>query len=251
MFPTLQIGPLALQTPGLFLLISIWVGLTLAGKRATWHGIESEMLDNLVMTALAGFVIGGRIAYVGLHLSAFVASPLDIFSLNTMLFDLFGGIGTAILAGLVYGQRKGWLFLPTLDALTPFFATLAVGIGASHFASGSAFGKETSLPWAIQLHGALRHPSQVYEIAAALFILSLVGLRKPFETAGKQFLMFIAFTAGASLFLEAFRGDSVIVFGGLRLGQIVAWLVLAVALFGMARLRPVGDFVGMENVKDG
>lgn len=236
MFPTLQLGPLAIQTPGLFLLISVWLGLTLAGKRASWHNLNSDTLDNLVLASLAGFIVGGRLVYVGMNLSAFLAAPLDILSPNYLLFDMFGGLGTALLVGLIYGQRKGLAFWPTLDALTPFLATVAVGLAASHIASGSAFGSETSLPWGIPLHGAVRHPSQVYETAAALFILNLVGLRKPFNIPGRQFMLFVAFTAGASLFLEAFRGDSALIFGGLRLGQIISWLALAVALFGLERL---------------
>jgi len=83
----------------------------------------------------------------------------------------------------------------------------------------------------------VRHPSQVYEIATALFILNLIGLRKPFSAAGVQFLAFLAWTAGARLFLEAFRGDSTLIFGGLRLGQIFAWIVLAAALVGVERLQ--------------
>ena len=237
MFPILQIGPLAIQTPGLFLLLSIWVGLSLAGKRSEQHGIQTEVLDNLVLASLAGFIVGGRIMYVAGNLSAFLASPIDLISLNYSLFDLGGGIAIAILTGLGFGQRKTLAFWPTLDTLTPFFAALMVGIGAAHLASGEAFGKETSLPWAIELFGTTRHPSQVFGIAAALFILNSIGMRKPFEIPGKQFLFFVAFSAGAALFLEAFRGDSVLVAGGLRLGQIVAWIVMAVALLGLEQLE--------------
>lgn len=247
MFPILQLGPLAIQTPGLFLLVSVWVGLSLAGKRSAQHGIHAEVLDNLVLASLAGFVIGGRLAYVAGNLSTFLTSPLDILSLNYSLFDLTGGIGIAVLTGLIFGQRKMLSFWPTLDALTPFFATLMVGIGAAHLASGTAFGKMTSLPWGIELFGAKRHPSQVYEIAAALFILSLVGRRKPLETPGRQFLLFIAFSAGAALFLAAFRGDSVLVAGGLRLEQITAWIVLAIALFGIERLNANGKESKVES----
>ena len=79
MFPILQIGPLAIQTPGLFLLISIWIGLSLAGKRAHLHNLQPELLDNLVLAALAGFIVGGRFFYVAENLSTFLASPFDIF----------------------------------------------------------------------------------------------------------------------------------------------------------------------------
>ncbi|MDQ2692140.1 MAG: hypothetical protein M3Y68_08930, partial [Chloroflexota bacterium] len=37
-------------------------------------------------------------------------------------------------------------------------------------------------------------------------------------------------TASARLFLEAFRGDSTFVRGGVRLAQIIAWIVLGISL---------------------
>lgn len=237
MFPILHIGPLAVQAAGLFVLASIYIGMILTEKRAARSGLKSASLDNLILLALFGFLAGGRIFFALTHLDSFRASPLDIFSVNPSLFDLAGGFAAGLIVALVYGQRKGLALWPTLDALTPFFATVMVGLGLSHLADGSAFGRETSLPWGIELHGAVRHPSQVYEIAAALFILNLIGLRKPLPAAGAQFLAFIAWTAGAHLFLEAFRGDSTLVFGGLRLGQILAWTVLASALFGWEMLQ--------------
>jgi phosphatidylglycerol:prolipoprotein diacylglycerol transferase len=237
MFPIIQLGPLAIQAAGLFVLASIYIGMTLTEKRAAHSGLKSASLDNLILFALFGVLAGGRLSFALQNWDSFRASPLDIFSLNTSLFDLTGGLAAGLIVALVYGQRKGLAFWPTLDALTPFFATVMVGLGASHLASGSAFGKETSLPWGVELHGAVRHPSQVYEVALALFILSLIGLRKPFPAAGAQFLTFLAWTAGARLFLDAFRGDSTLVFGGLRLGQILAWIVLASALFGLERLQ--------------
>ncbi len=237
MFPILHIGPLAVQAAGLFVLASIYIGMTLTEKRAAHSGLNSASLDNLILLALFGFLAGGRLSFALTHWDSFRASPLDIFSVNASLFDLAGGLAAGLIVALIYGQRKGLAFWPTLDALTPFFATVLVGLGLSHLASGSAFGRETSLPWAVELFGAKRHPSQVYEVALALFILSLVGMRRPLPVAGAQFLTFVAWTAGARLFLEAFRGDSTLIFGGLRLGQILAWVVLAVAFLALTRLQ--------------
>jgi prolipoprotein diacylglyceryltransferase len=249
MFPVLQLGPLAIQTPGLLLLLSVWVGVTLAGKRAPQRGLRAETLDAIITPALIAFVIGGRVTYALSHISAIQQSPLDIISLDASLFDAFGGLIVALMVGFAYGQKMRLDLWPTLDALAPFCATLAIGLGAARLASGAAFGADTSLPWGIQLHGATRHPSQVYEVAAALFILNLVALRKPFEIPGKQFLLWVAWTAGAALFLEAFRGDSAIVLGGLRLGQIAAWVVLAGALVGLEWLQK-GSRIGNPTYKE-
>jgi len=239
MFPILNIGPAAIQTAGLILIASVWVGISLAEKRAHLHGLRGETLDNILLPALIGFIVGGRLAYVLANLPLFRATPIDIISIDPTLFDMFGGLAAALLVGWIYANKREtklelW---PLLDALTPFFATLAVGLGAAHLASGAAFGAETSLPWGIELHGVTRHPSQVYEVAAALFILNLTALRPPFVIPGKQFLAWVAWTAGAALFLGAFRGDSVLIFNGVRLGQVSAWIALACAFLGMEQLQ--------------
>ena len=79
-------------------------------------------------------------------------------------------------------------------------------------------------------------PSQVYETLLAVLILGLVWTDEKERPPGVVFLRFAALTTGARLFLEAFRGDSVLVFGGLRLAQLAAWGVLVLSLTGLTRL---------------
>jgi len=210
---------------------AIWVGLWLAEKRSERYGISITHLNNLTFYPLIGFILGGRLLFALENLSAFTQNPKSLYSLNLDLFDPLGGAAIAILIALVYGQRNKLSLWSTLDAMTPFFAVFFLGLGLAHLASGSAFGKETSLPWGIELWGAKRHPSQVYEILASLLILGLLWFQKPDSRSGLHFLTFAALTSGARLFLEAFRGDSTLIFGGLRLAQIISWLVLALCLY--------------------
>ena len=48
MFPTIQVGPLNIQAPGLILIISLWVGLNLAEKFAKRRSYPADKLYNLV-----------------------------------------------------------------------------------------------------------------------------------------------------------------------------------------------------------
>jgi phosphatidylglycerol:prolipoprotein diacylglycerol transferase len=100
-----------------------------------------------------------------------------------------------------------------------------------HLAAGTAFGSPTTLPWSIQLWNATRHPTQIYELIASLIIFGLIWFRKTDSQTGSGFILFVALMASARLFLEAFRGDSTLIFGGIRLAQVIAWTVLTVALF--------------------
>lgn len=235
MLPILQIGPLALQTPGLMYLLGLWFGLLLAEKFAPRRGISPDALYNLVFTGLISGILGARLGYVLQYSDAFLASPLSLVSLNPGLLDPFSGFAAALIAALVYGARKKLDVWNTLDALTPLLAVFMIGAALANAASGAAFGIETSLPWGIDLWGAKRHPTQFYELSGAILILLALGLRSKenAQPAGAMFLIFIALTAGARLFFEAFRGDSTLILGGIRTGQVIAWLMLAGTLWGL------------------
>jgi phosphatidylglycerol:prolipoprotein diacylglycerol transferase len=189
-----------------------------------------------VFILLAAGLIGARLTYALRYPQIFAANPLGLVSLNTGLLDFWGGLGVGILAAAAYGQRQGLALWPTLDALTPFLAVMAVASGVSHLASGTAFGAPTQLPWGIDLWGARRHPSQGYEILAAGLILA--GLwpghkRQAGWPAGVYFLVFVALSCLARLLLETWRGDSLLLAGGLRTAQVAAWLGMLASLWGL------------------
>lgn len=221
----------------ILLLAALWLGLTLSEKRAARHGISKDALSNIVYYSILGYLIGGRVLFALTNISAFTESPLSLFSINIDLFDPIGALVTALIVGLVYGQRQKLPLWPTLDALTPLFATLAIGSSLSHLAAGTAFGKPTDLPWGMELWNAIRHPSQVYELIASLLIFAFIWFRKSDSPIRSDFLLFAALTAGVRLFLEAFRGDSTLIFGGLRAAQLIAWIILALALFASESTR--------------
>jgi len=213
----------------ILLFAALWLGLTLAEKRAERHGISNDALNTMVYYGILGYIIGGRVLFALANLSAFARSPRSIFSVNVDLFDPTAGLITAILVGLMYGRQRKLPLWSTLDALTPLFAILAIGLSLSHLAAGTGFGSPTDLPWRIDLWNATRHPTQIYDFVASLIIFGLIWYRKMDSPAGSDFISFAALTAAARLFLEAFRADSTLIFDGLRLAQILAWIVLAAA----------------------
>jgi prolipoprotein diacylglyceryltransferase len=85
----------------------------------------------------------------------------------------------------------------------------------------------------------MRHPTQFYEIAASILIFGLIWRRKPNLKPGCDFLFFVALISSSRLIIEAFRGDSTLIWGGLRLAQILSWLALAISLVGLELLKPM------------
>ncbi|KAA3647250.1 MAG: prolipoprotein diacylglyceryl transferase [Chloroflexi bacterium] len=244
MLPILQVGPLAIQTPGLILLAGVWIGLSLAERNSQRYKIMPDTLYNLVFTMLVAGILGARLAYAARFPNAFIENPLSLISINPGLLDPFGGFLIAVVAGLIYGQRKNMLLWPTLDAVTPVIGIMLIAIPLSNLASGHAFGSPTTLPWGIRLWGAQRHPVQVYEMLAAGAVLWLMWpTRQPKEQpSGWTFLQFIVLSTALRLFFETFRGDSEVLANGIRFAQLSAWVILAIGLFTMNRIsRQIKD----------
>lgn len=82
MLPVLQIGPLALQLPGLMLLLGLWMGLSLAEKFSIKRNYPADDLYNLVFITLISAVIGARLGFALQNLEAFRVSPLILFRLT-------------------------------------------------------------------------------------------------------------------------------------------------------------------------
>ncbi|MCJ7512119.1 MAG: prolipoprotein diacylglyceryl transferase, partial [Anaerolineales bacterium] len=163
----------------------------------------------------------------------YLEDPQGILSLNLSAFSALEGAAAGVLAAVIYGQRKGLPLWPTLDALTAGAALFSVFFALSHLASGDAFGSPADIPWGIELWGARRHPSQLYELLTSLAILLVViRLQDRRAFAGELALGWLSLASASRLVLEAFRGDSLYLVG-LRQAQLLALLVLMLSLAGL------------------
>jgi phosphatidylglycerol:prolipoprotein diacylglycerol transferase len=243
MLPILQIGPLALPVPALIILAGIWIGLSVSEKKAANYGLPPNDLYNLIFYGLIAGVIAARLTYALRYPQIFASDPLGLLSRDLGLFDPLGGIVGGSLVALIYAQNKGLSLGKTLDGITPGLAVFAIALGFSHLASGEAFGAPTQDPWGIFLWGARRQPTQAYEIlAASLIFWMLTPIYQRLQStraakeAGLLFLIFTAMSAIARLIIEAFRADSILLPGGLRAPQVIAWCALGLCLWGIGYL---------------
>ncbi|MCZ2126436.1 MAG: prolipoprotein diacylglyceryl transferase [Anaerolineales bacterium] len=214
----------------ILLVLAVWLGATLAERRAERFGVSKDDLNNFVFYGLFAFVGGGRLAYVLQHLSIFAKSPLSAISVNLDLFDTFGAFAAFAIFLVAYTQKKSIPLWDALDALTPLFALTAVGLGLSNFASGAAFGAPTSAAWGVEQWNAVRHPTQLYDALAALLIFILIWRFKANLPAGVSFLTFVALTSLSQIFLQTYRARPPL-FGAWNQSQVFAWLILLVCFF--------------------
>lgn len=220
----------------ILLVLAVWIGTTLAEKRAERFSIKKDNLNTIIYYGFIGFIIGGRVSYALQNITAFIQSPTSIFSVNIDLFDVFGGIVTFIIITLVIIQRHQLSFWSVTDALTPFFAIIVIALWLSHLAAGTAFGTPTSMPWGIELWNATRHPTQIYAFIASLIIFSLIWFPKQTRRPGLVFLTFISLTSASQIFLGMFRADLTLIFNGIKQEQAISFIVLIIC-FILIELR--------------
>ena len=248
MLPVLNIGSLAIQTPGLILLAGLWLGLWLAERKYPGFAVQPAVVNNLVFAGLVSLVVGGRITFIAENLAAFVKSPASLISLNPALFDMPAGVLIGLGVCGWYGLRRRVQFWSLLDALTPGLAVMMIALALANLASGNAYGEPAHLPWSIFLWGEWRHPVQVYQSLGAMLILLLKvlppvsgkPLKNPLIPAGVFFLEFVAWSAAVQLFLGGFGGDGALIAGQVRAAQVGAWFVLAACLLLLRSRKQAG-----------
>ncbi len=234
MLPFLSLGPFLLQTAGLALLLGIWIGSWMAEKEAARLKIKPDLVANLIFLGLVGGLVGARLAYAITYLNAYLANPISLFAINTNTLSPFEGLLIGLLVAFVYGQRKGLQLRPTLDVLAPGLAVFMIFLGMAHLLNGDAYGAPAKLAWAIYLWSDYRYPTQIYEMLLAVGVM-LVSLNHPLKEQGRglNFLLMVFLSSVARVFLEAFRGDSVIWPGGFRAAQVVGVVIMAGSLILM------------------
>lgn len=235
----IKLGPLAIRWYALAYISGLlggWYYLRRLIRKAP-HAMTELQVDDFIVWATLGVVLGGRIGFVLFYKPTFfLENPIEIFSVWKGGMSFHGGALGVILAIILFCKRKGLSILAVGDLicvaqpLGQFFGRIA------NFVNGELYGRPASddLPWAMifptdELQVA-RHPSQLYEAGleglALLIVLHLLwrveAVRmKPGTLAG----CFLAGYGLARITCEFFREpDSYLGFlwGGATMGQLLS-----------------------------
>ncbi len=233
MFPVINLGPLSIPAPAFILIIGYMAGSFLLDKKAASFSMDSETIDRVLWIGTISALIGARLSFIASSPAAFKGDILSALSLNPALLDPSGGLVIGITAVIVVITRQKidyWMFL---DSLTPFLGALIPAYFLSRFASGNGYGFATNLPWGIYLWGAIRHPVQLYLTFTALIPLAIILVYPPIKNLlpGSTFFLFSAATSSYLIFFSAFQVPGSNTTNGIRIDQILYWVILFVTLF--------------------
>lgn len=258
MFPVIHLGPLSIPARPIILLVAYWFAAEASERSAKRLGLQGDAVYNIAFIGGIAGVIGARLGYVIEFWSAYQNDLGAIFALNLNTLSPLAGVLTGVLAAYLYARRKSMANRKLLDALTPGSIIFAAGMALADLASGDGYGSPSSLPWAIELWGELRHPTQVYQLIAVI-VIGFIVMRssRPFGLPvargifdGARFGLFVALYAAARLIVEAFRDDSLVV-NGMRVDQLWSLIALVIALIVLRRwaLSAATSTEGIESVQ--
>lgn len=242
MLPVLNVGPFAIQLPGLILLAGIWFGLNRSESYARRRGLDVEKINALILYSLLSGLVGARLGYVAQNLAAFSQKPLDSMALSPQMLDGASGLIAMLLIGLIYGQRKNLHLWQTLDALAPALGVIMMSVALMNLASGSGFGIPARLPWSIYLFDEYRHPTQLYDLGLAVVIWRIIESNPQDFTMpdGRRFLTFVSLSALARIVVDVFRSDRALIgLGSVGIEQVIAWFILLAAVWLMLHMKTI------------
>lgn len=230
-FPTIPIGPLRLQTYGLFLLVATFAGLWLAARQARRHGIDGDHVINAGFYALIVGLVVARLGHAVAFFEVYRTDPLQIISLSAGAFLLLPGLLGALAMVAIYVRRHGLSPARMADSFAPgvLLGIAIAEIGA--FLSGHSIGTVSSVPWAVEQFGVSRHPAGLYVALAALALLALLLWvdRTRDLRPGRLALLAVFGLAIIVLFVDPLHAASPLVGGGWRLPQVLALAVVAIS----------------------
>jgi phosphatidylglycerol:prolipoprotein diacylglycerol transferase len=230
--PTIDLGPLELQTFGICFAAGFLAAAAVLARRLTELGKPADWAYEVIFAGLVGGLVGSRIDYL--------VQNWDSVS-NDLLGNLFSGSGLVWYGGVVGGaagvllwaKRRDWLRAQMLDAVSvPLALGYAIGRIGCQVSGDGDYGIASGLPWAMAYpHGTVRtlhevHPTPIYEtLAVGLIALSLWRLRDRFRP-GVLFSLYLVLTGTERVLVEFIRrNDSVV--AGLTLPQLVSLAMIA------------------------
>lgn len=241
----IRFGPFAVRWYGIaYLLGFVGAFLVMWWLVRRWRlNLTIDDLLSIVLAAVAGVIIGGRLGYVLVYGNGYYYShPSQILAIWDGGMSFHGGLAGIVIAAAIVARVMRVPFLTLCDlgaAGTPiglFFGRIA------NFINGELWGRVTTVPWGIVFPGAgplPRHPSQIYEALleglVLLGVLLWIAARRPTPPRGSVLGWFLVLYGVFRTGVEFFRQPDVqigFLRGGVTMGQVLSMplVVLGVVL---------------------
>ncbi len=254
----LELGPVVIRWYALAYLAGIllgWAYIRWHLKRMASPPLNAKQLEDLIVWAVLGIMLGGRLGYVLFYNAPYyMEHPDQILMVWQGGMAFHGGMLGLIGAFYLFCRRHGLAFLRVLD-LTALAAPIGLFFGRlANFINGELYGRVTDSPLGMMFPNGgpyPRHPSQLYEAVfegLLLFVVLLVAARygKTLQRPGCIGGMFLAGYGLARFSVEFFREPDAqlgLLIMNLSMGQLLSLPMILLGGYLIARSRrlPVAE----------
>ena len=207
----IELFSLEIRWYSLAYIVGILLGWYLAKKIFINNNIKDKF-DDYISYIIIGLILGGRLGYVLFYnFDYYLNNFFDIFKIWKGGMSFHGAVIGIIISSILFSKKNDDVFeyLDIIAIVSPigiFFGRIA------NFINSELYGKETSVPWAVQfvqVDNLYRHPSQLYEAileGVFLFLIMIFFWNKiKSETPGKLSALFLIFYSSFRFVVEYFR----------------------------------------------
>lgn len=208
-----SLGPITVHWYGALFALAIISGLQVLKWCYTQEKVAVDSLDDLLMYAVIGIVVGARLAHCLFYDPGYyLSNPLKILAIwEGGLASHGGGLGV-ILAAYVYQKKYKMTFIWLLDRLAISTALFGFFVRTGNFINSEIIGIPSNVPWAIvfsRIDNLPRHPAQLYEALSylAIFVLLFAAYRfsKIKDYSGAILGVFLVLVFTARFFIETVK----------------------------------------------
>jgi phosphatidylglycerol:prolipoprotein diacylglycerol transferase len=219
--------------------------------------ISKETLDSYIWWAEIGVILGARVGYIifyDTHTFYYLTHPWQIF--NPFINGVYAGISGMSYHGALIGfaistylfckkHKIGFFFLTDIAVLAIPLGYIFGRIG--NFLNQGLVGRATDVAWAINVHGVMRHPSQLYEAFLEGFVVFIIlySIRKYKKFDGELTILYVLLYSLARIVSEFFRQPDI------QLGFLygTSWLTMGMLISGIFSILTLGLYIYIKKIK--
>ncbi len=249
-----SIGPFAVRWYALAYIAGLMLGWRYCVHlcRRSPRFMDPSSLDDLLVYATLGVVLGGRLGYVLFYnLPYYLDNPSQILMVWQGGMAFHGGMLGTLVGLFLFARRRGINPLAVGDIVA---AAAPIGLffgRIANFINGELFGRATDVPWSMVFPNGgpvPRHPSQLYEAALEGLLLFIVIVLLIARTDIRRYPgaiggLFFAGYGIARFIVEFFREPDAqlgFLFAGATMGQLLSlpMILVGIAVMVWALRRP-------------
>jgi phosphatidylglycerol:prolipoprotein diacylglycerol transferase len=211
--------------------------------------MSEKALDDWIMWAVLGIIIGGRLGYVLFYnFGYYISNPYQILAIWTGGMSFHGGLLGAIVSMFWFCKKYKIDFLKLTDILA-VAAPIGLFFGRiANFINMELYGRVTTSKFGVIFPNAgslPRHPSQLYEaflegLLSFVILVLLVKFTKVQDKKGLLSGLFLILYASSRIIVERFREPDEhigFIFSYVTMGQILSLPLIVVGLVVIFRSR--------------